>query len=165
MAESKKKSKVILKMGRPTDYCDEIVARICETVAAHPISQAKICAMYDELPDEITIRKWRFKYPDFALKYREAKRLQAELYAEETIEISNETNMLIDADGNQKVDPGHVAYCRNRMNARQWHAAKLAPKVYGDKLEVIDVKDENAALREEILALRKKLEKKSKKDY
>lgn len=153
------------KTGRPSDYTPELADRICDLVATNAIGLKALTEKYPELPCEATIRLWCFKDKDFSTRYWDAKRMQASVYEEQTLEIADEQNLIYDADGNAKVDPGHVAWCKNRINVRQWHAAKISRLIYGDKVEIIDNKDENAALREEILALRKKLEKKSKKDY
>lgn len=71
--------------------------------------------------------------------YGHAKRLSAEMYADEIVEIAD-----------TELDPQVAA---NRIKARQWVASKLLPKIYGEKLQ-LDVTEriDPAALRAEALA-------------
>jgi hypothetical protein len=63
---------------------------------------------------------------DLAARYARAKRIGAEFLAEEARRI---------AAGEHRTGPDdHVAVSRDRLNADtiKWHAAKIAPTVYGD---------------------------------
>ena len=154
-----------LKTGRPTDYNSEIAQRICLLVATHPIGLGRLVEQYPDLPAESSINLWRWKHPEFSEQYHSAKCQQAQLYAEETLELCREKNILVDSDGNQKLDAAHVQWIKLNVNTRQWHASKLATKVYGDKMQIESNVDDNEKLKAELAELRKQLAKKSKKDY
>ena len=119
--------------GRPTKYTPELADRICEAVATSDQGLDHVCEQNPEFPVESVIRLWRFKHPEFSTKYLQAKQFQAELYAESTLKIADVKSTFIDGDGNKRIDPGYVAWQKMNVNLRQWHASKLAPKVYGDK--------------------------------
>ena len=144
--ESKAKPKKVLvakvaavakKMGRPTKFCKEMADLICRKVATTTDGIRKICARSPELPDPDTIREWRLDFPDFSAQYADAKRLQADLLAEEILDISddNAQDEIIDNNGNVKMNSEYVQRSRLRVDSRKWIAAKLMPKVYGEKIQ------------------------------
>lgn len=151
--------------GRPTLYSEELADRICQLVATNTCGIDKIIAMYDGLPDQSTIRLWRLTYPSFSTKYLQAKQLQAELYAEETFDIAHQKHVYYDEKGNERVDAGHVAWQKLNVNTRQWHASKLAPKIYGDQKQIEQLQDSNSKLQQELNELRAQLAEKYKKEY
>ena len=119
--------------GRPTDYNDEIAALICERVATNTCGLQKMCAMYDDLPVQSTINLWRYKHPEFSDQYAKAKLVQADLLAEECLEIADDSrgDIKYDEDGNDSCNSEFVARSRLRIDTRKWLAAKLLPKQYG----------------------------------
>lgn len=153
------------KSGRPSIYTPELADRICKLVSTMTVGIDKICEQFPDLPDSETIIAWRVSKPGFSGKYSDAKRAQAELYAEETLDIADAERTYVDTSGNVRIDPGAVAHQKLRINARQWHASKLAPKVYGDRHVVEQVTTENGELKKEIESLRAQLAEKSKKDF
>lgn len=62
------------------------------------------------------------KDPMRALKYARALECKVEGYAEETVEIAD-----TDQDAQR---------ARNRIQARQWYAGKIAPKRFGERLDL-----------------------------
>jgi hypothetical protein len=122
--------------GRPTTYTLELGERICELVATNTCGLDDLCDGYDFMPNESTVRLWRFKHPEFSTKYAQAKMLQAELLAEQIHKISNSPVMYHDSEGNERVDSGSVALARLRVDSIKWHASKLAPKIYGDRKQI-----------------------------
>ncbi len=125
----------MMTAGRPSLYNDELAEKICDLVATTEDGLTELCSKHDWLPDESTIRLWRFKHAKFSLQYIQAKKFQAELLAEGTLAIAKVKPTYHDSDGNERVDAGHVAWQKLNINTRQWHASKLAPKIYGDKLQ------------------------------
>lgn len=128
---AKKENEMV--MGRPSKYTPDLCERICSLVATNTCGIDELCAKHPELPDESTIRLWRFKYIDFSRSYAQAKMFQAELLAEQIHKISNSVITYHDSEGNERVDSGSVAQARLRVDSIKWHASKLAPKIYGDK--------------------------------
>ncbi len=123
------------KIGRPTLYNEEMADRICEAVATSTHGTKKLCKLNDWMPEDVTIYKWRYRHAEFSRKYAEAKARQADLMAEEIIEIADDglNDTYIDDEGNEKVNADVVARSRLRIDTRKWLACKLLPKVYGDK--------------------------------
>lgn len=153
--------------GRPTKYTPELVDRICQIVATHPVGLPKICKMFPDLPHPDTIRCWRWEKTEFSARYAEAKRFQAEIMAESLEDITDDLLDFSyeDEDGVRRIDSGMVARARIIADSRKWTASKLAPKIYGDKQQVEQVTSENDQLKAELAELRAKLADKSKAEY
>ena len=97
------------------------VARELITRYANGETLAAICKD-EHMPDRTTVIRWRSKYADFEAAYLRARDMSVDQQVEDTIDIA-------DTDR----DPQRA---RNRIAARQWRAAKLKPKEYGDKIEL-----------------------------
>lgn len=106
--------------GRPSSYTPEKGAEICERIAAGD-SVKSICRE-DDMPNECTVYKWVNDVPEFAKQYAHARERQADFYADDIIRIADECE-----------DPQKA---RVQIDARKWKASKMAPKKYGDKLDV-----------------------------
>ena len=100
----------------------ELEERICEMLARGR-SMAEICRRKD-MPAESTVYKWLAEGGAFSERYAHAREQQADLYADEIIEIAD------------KCPPIHeeIAKAKVRIDTRKWKAARLAPKKYGDRL-------------------------------
>jgi hypothetical protein len=149
----KKEEKPKNKNGRPLEYTKQVGNLICELVATHPLGLPSICRMYEGLPSAKTIQRWRHKVADFRLNYAHAKVEQADLLAEECLQIADDST------------PENVAVDRLRVDSRKWLASKLLPKQYGDKLLLEQKTEENEKLKEELLALRATLDEANKKAF
>lgn len=138
MATPRKKPEDRLKVGRPTLYTPELADLICERVATSTIGLARLCAMHDDLPTKCTVNLWRYKYPEFSSRYAQAKLHQADLLAEEMIDIADDgTNDWMETFSDEgelgwKLNGEHVQRSRLRIDTRKFLAAKLLPKQYGD---------------------------------
>ena len=124
------------KGGRPKiPYTTEMAKAICKAVSTSTDPIRTILKTNPDWPSEDTIRDWRFDYIEFSVMYADAKRLQAELFAEEIIHISDDSSQdyKIDSKGNQVVDFENIQRSRLRVDSRKWLAGKLAGKLYGDK--------------------------------
>lgn len=106
------------KRGRPSKYTDEIADEICSRLA-HGESLNRICEA-EGMPAESRVREWAdINREGFTAKYARARASQAEHYAQEVIDI---------ADGATDANLARV-----RVDARKWVAARLLPRVWGDK--------------------------------
>ena len=127
------------KVGRPTDYSDAIATLICERVATSTLGLRKLCEKYDDMPVKSTVDLWRMKHPEFSVLYAHAKGMQADLLAEECLDIAddatNDWMETVDENGQlaYRFNGEHVQRSRVRIDTRKWIAAKLMPKVYGDR--------------------------------
>lgn len=134
--------------GRPTIYTKELAELICERVATHTIGIQALCKMYDDIPDQHTIKQWRHKNLEFSTLYDKAKIMQAQLLVEECEDlIPMEIKTYFDDAGNERYDPVSATLLKEKVAHRRWMAARLAPKVYGDRQTIeqtVTVKHEDA---------------------
>jgi len=110
-------------MGRPKDSSvldnETFVQEICDRLAGgEGIKQ--ICAD-DHLPSDDTVYRKMARDPEFAARIARAREAQQEFEADNIVNMADDAT----ADDWQVV--------KLRIHARQWRAAKLAPKKYGDK--------------------------------
>ena len=118
------------KGGRPSTYSHELVTDFCKLLATGNTLRS-LCAT-DRFPTATTIYDWLEKYPEFSEQYARARSQQADYYAE----------MIIDeAFGAHDASIGRL-----RMDALKWAASKIAPKKYGDKIEVESNQSNNIRL-------------------
>lgn len=130
--------------GRPSSYSIDVANEICNLLATHTISMKRICALYDHIPDESTIRRWRLHNIEFRLQYLEAKRQQSDLMIEEIDDLINEVSYYRDHEGNERIDAPSVAIATARANNRKWMASRLMPKLYGERQQTeVTVKHED----------------------
>lgn len=114
MAEAK-------RMGRPpkVDLGDpEVVNRLCERLIAGS-SMAQVCAA-DDMPAESTVYLRMAEDEEFRSAIARAREAQQEAEIDRTVDMADAAT----AEDHQVV--------KLRIWARQWRAAKLAPKKYGD---------------------------------
>lgn len=151
--------------GRPTDYSEELAKRVCDLVATSEKGLDDLSAEYDWFPVASTIHLWAFKNEQFSQMYMQAKRFQAQLLAQSVDRILHQKVTYIDKEGNERIDAASVAMYNNIAKGRQWTAARLAPKVWGDIKEIEDVKNELARNQEEVRKLRAELDAVNRKEY
>lgn len=125
-------------MGRPLEFTQEKADLICELTASHPYGLQKLVRTFPDLPSHFAINTWRVKFPDFNAQYAKAKLKQADLLAEECLDIADESHgdSIINSDGFEVCNTEYIARSRLRIDTRKWLASKLLPKQYGDKSAV-----------------------------
>ena len=101
------------------EYSQKWADLICDLVIDGK-SLRTIC-LADDMPSRSAVMKWLIDHEDFAHQYARAREAQQDTYAEEIIHIAD-----TEKDSNK---------ARVMIDARKWHAGKLAPKKYGDKVE------------------------------
>lgn len=135
-------------IGRPSIYTPELARNVCHIISTHTQSLKELRAMYG-IPSATAIHEWLVEREEFALMYARARMSQAQLFAEEVIQISDDisNDTVIDEDGNKRCNNEWIARSRLRVDSRKWLASKLLPRVYGDKVQsevTIVVKHEDA---------------------
>ena len=97
----------------------EAFANICLQISLGK-SLRTICEAAD-LPSRVTVMEWMKVDGELAKQYATARQLQADFYADEIIEIADDSTV-----------PHERA--RLQIDARKWLASKLKPKAYGEKI-------------------------------
>lgn len=153
--------------GRPTDYSEEIAQEICEIVSTYPYGLKKLTRIFTNLPAESTINLWRYKHEKFSVDYQKAKLRQADLLAEECLDIADDVSgdYIETDDGNVKCNSEFVNRSRLRIDTRKWLAAKLLPKQYGDQKQVEELTADKERLKQELRDLQERLDAQNKKEY
>lgn len=106
-------------MARPSKFSQKIANKICERLSDGESLRA-ICES-SSMPSRPTVFRWLSQSLQFRDQYARAREAQADLMAEEILEIADDK----DADTQRS---------RLRFDARKWLASKMAPKKYGDKV-------------------------------
>jgi hypothetical protein len=106
-------------IGRPSKFTEKIAQTICERIAGGE-SLRTICAA-DDMPDKATVLRWLTKGGPFRDQYTRAREDQVEHYADEIIDIADNTVSDSQRD-------------RLRVDTRKWLMGKLAPKKYGERI-------------------------------
>lgn len=93
------------------------------------------------MPGQTTVYRWLKDNEEFRKKYARAREEQADHYAEEIVAIADEdpaTAIQRQRGGEETIviDGAAVAHQRLRVDARKWFASKVAPKKYGDRLDL-----------------------------
>lgn len=123
-----------MTMGRPSSYADEVADAICEHIA-HGKSLVSWCRESDT--PYRTVMDWLAAHEAFSHKYAHAREAQADYLAEEIVQIADDgRNDTYQTDDGEATNHDVIARSRLRVDARKWYASKLAPKKYGEKLDL-----------------------------
>mgnify|MGYP000941996517 CR=1 FL=1 len=127
-----------VRIGRPTDYNDDLVISMCERIASG--ESVRSITSDEEMPAMATFFRWLNEKPEFKEQYATAKELGAEALFAEIIGIADDgTNDLMEKIGKDGGAIGYqtngevIARSRLRVDTRKWYLSKVLPKVYGDK--------------------------------
>jgi hypothetical protein len=128
-------------MGRPTIYSPALCQAICTRISVGE-SMRSICRD-DDMPALTTVMYW-LNDPDkedFLKQYKGAKDIQADLMAEDIVDIADDStnDYMMKERGDyyeNSLNAENIQRSRLRVDARKWVASKLKPKKYGDKLDV-----------------------------
>lgn len=148
--------------GRPTTYTPELASYVCEMIATHTCGLKKLTKMYERFPSQSTIYAWMTYDPNFSGQYFEAKRRQADFLADSMLDMAEDLPTYVDEKGVERIDPGMLGREKLRYQINVWHASKLAPKVYGDKVQTEAINADNTTEVAEKVA---KIIKDSEKEY
>lgn len=125
-------------MGRPSDYTPELAAAICEEIASGR-SLRSIC---DDagMPAPKTVYAWIAKYEDFSNQYAKAQSDRTNWWAEQIVEISDDSSGDFIELSEGKIAPNSVSVARDKLkvDTRKWLMSKMAPKKYGEKVALTD---------------------------
>ena len=144
-------------------YTDEVGAKIIDLLCDGETLRA-ICRM-PGMPKWRTVYDWKRAHPDFDKAFREARKIGFDAIAEDTLEMIDTVPERTPTAFGDKIDAGHIAWQRNRVEQRLKLLAKWDPERFGDKLAIGGAKDlpplhglSDDALWQRIVELRKKAE-------
>lgn len=111
---------------------------ICDRLCTG-LSLRKIC-LDENMPDQTTVYRWLRTNEDFRQQYARAREIQADTLFDETLDIADDgsNDWMEDkekADG-FRYNGDAVQRSRLRIDQRKWMAGKLAPKKYGEKVDL-----------------------------
>lgn len=100
-------------------------------------SLREICAVKG-MPSESLVRKWAVQDEAFGAQYARAREAGMEALADEILQIadSQEGDVLVTEDGREIVNHDAIQRAKLRVDTRKWLMSKIAPKKYGDKLDL-----------------------------
>jgi hypothetical protein len=123
-------------MARPSSFTAELADHICEQLA-NGISLRELCRDDESMPAQSTVFRWLAQDEAFREQYTRAREAQADVMADEILAIADESERdTIKTATGDLPNSEWIARSRLRVDARKWLASKMAPKKYGDKLDV-----------------------------
>ena len=127
--------------GRPTIFSQELCDAICARIADGE-SLRSICRD-DGMPSAGTVCRWLAEADKAAFReqYTRARDAQADALFDEILDISDDgRNDWMERHGKDntgwQLNGEHIQRSRLRVDARKWAASKLAPKKYGEKIDL-----------------------------
>jgi hypothetical protein len=124
--------------GRPTKYTKDLADKICLKIATSSQGLSSICE-YEDIAVS-TVFEWLKDKKEFSEQYARAREAQADFLADEIIELADtyrKTEIEYHStEGSSTTTQDNVARSKLQIDARKWKASKLAPKKYGDKVDV-----------------------------
>lgn len=127
-------------VGRPPmEFSHDVANHICGEIAKAR-SLTRICQDDEGMPSMTTIFKWLRDdtHAAFAIDYARARETAADHLAAEILDIADDkSNDTLTLDSGREVERTEwTSRSRLRVDARKWLAAKMAPKRYGDLLQI-----------------------------
>ena len=127
-------------MPAPLPFSQETADEICRRVMQGQ-SMRKVCED-SAMPSRPSVYEWLAANPEFANQYARACEVRADAIFDEMFDIaddgSNDWMKDADEDGGiaYKLNGEHVQRSKLRIDARKWALARMAPKKYGEKLDL-----------------------------
>ena len=122
-------------MARPSIYTPALAAEICKRLAAGESLRGICSDPSGVFPHQSTVHEWIVDDREgFAEQYARARNSGLDVMADELLAISDEQAVVFKGNG-AAFDPD-VQRDRLRVDTRKWYLSKLAPKRYGDKIQV-----------------------------
>jgi hypothetical protein len=132
--------------GRPTIYTDEIAHYICTAIESGRNLQEIV--EEDGMPCRHTVNRWVEKNPEFCSAYYRARRLQADFFADQILNIADETTSdYVDGKDGRTVNHEHINRSKLRVESRKWLMTRVSPEKWGDKVEKIHSGNPNNPVR------------------
>jgi len=118
--------------GRPTLYNEKLATRICKLIAKTPKGVKYLCKKYEWMPKYRTVLDWIHDNKEFSRLYARAKKRQCDVYAEETILISDKAEKKL-TKVEEKKSTAFASIVKLQVDSRHWYVERLNTKKYGQK--------------------------------
>lgn len=120
----------------PREYNQNDADKVCELIM-DGYSLRKIEAV-EGMPRRLDILRWLRENKEFQTQYAHAREEQADVLADEILEISDDKlgDFKFDPENGLVVDGDHIQRAKLRVDSRKWIAGKLKPKKYGDSTQI-----------------------------
>jgi hypothetical protein len=134
-AKAKQAAKEKRPRGRPGAYSVKLVDEICKLVGS---TDRGLHRLHKEFPSKVphpsTLMRWLADKDKayFREQYARARDFQADFLVDEMFEIADDRSH----DDTAFTGINRVHRAKLQIEVRKWRAGKLAPKKYGDKLEI-----------------------------
>jgi len=124
--------------AKPKVKADTTAEKIARVLARIEDGELVTAACKAEGMSHVRLLEWRDADPANRTRYARAREQQAHAIVEDAIDIADDASAdtLVDRHGHTRPDKEWIARSRLRVDARKWYAAKVAPAIYGDKLDV-----------------------------
>jgi len=109
----------------------EVAQAVMDSMVGDGLSLRKASAMHGVSPQ--TVLRWCDDDRALAEQYDRARAAVIERLADEVMELADAPVAKLD---NGATDPGLVRQRQLQVDTRKWFLSKLAPKIYGDRLDV-----------------------------
>ena len=119
------------KGGRPTTYTPATAELIAARLADGE-TLTQICRT-PGMPSRQTVHHWRMRFPAFADLYARAREIGMESMGDDLLTIADDGAGDVNPDGTP--NSANVQRSRLMVDSRKFLMSKLAPGVYGDKVE------------------------------
>ena len=118
------------------EYSEAVAQIICDRIASG--ESVRSISRSSGMPHEVTIYRWVADDREgFRARYTRAREAQAERMADEILEIADDgSNDWMEFEGKTLVNHEYINRSRLRVDSRKWLMARLAPKKWGEKLDV-----------------------------
>lgn len=123
-------------MAGESQWGDDTRQSILESLSIGK-SLRSICEV-DGMPSESLVRKWVIQDEAFGAQYARAREAGMEALADEILDIadSQEGDVITKLDGTKTPNHDNINRAKLRVDTRKWIMSKIAPKKYGDKLDL-----------------------------
>lgn len=122
----------------------EACAKILKAIATSELGLDHICSGDKTFPDACTFYDWKKEDEELDAKYARAREEQAQYCTDNAAVIATQ---LVAKKPTHSIDP---AAFRAYLDAVKWRASKLAPKKFGDKVQVEQSGKDGGAIKQDI---------------
>ena len=120
--------------GRPPKYTPSLASALLDLIS-NGKSLRKACKE-PGMPSRDVVNNWLRDNSVFQDQYARACQERADALVDEAYDIIDDASAdyTFDEDGVPRVNHENINRSRARMDLRKWHAARMAPKKYGDRI-------------------------------